>query len=269
MRRKNYQVLLALFLGIALCGSLAFNVQQWRRLAEHEAERGKNLRSLQALRDALRQEKVTQRRASVLNSAPVEELRAAVAQRDAKITELTQQFSDALASAKNLQTQLQNSNTKSQQELASAKELLQKTQQDSQNQINTLKQQLASALEDAEISRQRAAALETNNAKLRSETSAGSSLAAEVKREVAQLQGLDHRRDAYLTSVMRRYRDITSQFQAMGGVLDASRDSNANAFSNEALARIQDALSLANDDLRQLNDLNDQIRQLAKKLATH
>ncbi len=94
-----------------------------------------------------------------------------------------------------------------------------------------------------------------------------SARAAELGRVVADLQELDRRRDAYLTSIARRYHDITSQFRAMSGMLDSSRDPNASALSGAALTRIQNAISLADDDLRQLNELNAQARQLEKKLA--
>ena len=50
-------------------------------------------------------------------------------------------------------------------------------------------------------------------------------------------------------------------------MLDSSRGPNAGAFSGAALTRIQNAISLADDDLRQLNDLNAQARQLEEKLV--
>ena len=94
-----------------------------------------------------------------------------------------------------------------------------------------------------------------------------SARAAELRRVVTSLQDVDRRRDAYLTSIIRRYRDITSQFRAMSGMMDSSRDASSSACSSEALGRIQNTVSQADDDLRQLNELNAQARQLEKKLA--
>jgi hypothetical protein len=92
--------------------------------------------------------------------------------------------------------------------------------------------------------------------------------AAELGHTVADLEDPDSRREGLITSILRRYRDITSQFQAMNGMVGSSRDSNsASPFSDAALTRIRDAVSSANDELRQLNELNDQARQLEKKLA--
>ena len=102
---------------------------------------------------------------------------------------------------------------------------------------------------------------------MRSDNSAASARTAEFARVVAQLQDLDNRRDAHLTSILRRYRDITSQFRAMGGMLDSSHEPNSSAFSEAALTRIQNAVSSADDDLRQLSELDAQARELEKKLA--
>ena len=105
------------------------------------------------------------------------------------------------------------------------------------------------------------------NAQLKSSTDEGSTRAAEIGRVITDLQDLNRRRDLNLTSIMRRYRDITSQFRAMSGILDSSHDRSSNSFSGAALLRIQNEISLADNDLQQLNDLNNQARQLEKKLT--
>jgi len=53
----------------------------------------------------------------------------------------------------------------------------------------------------------------------------------------------------------------------MSGMLDSSREPNSSPLSDAALTRIQNAVSLADDDLRQLSELNAQARQLEKKLV--
>jgi hypothetical protein len=131
-----------------------------------------------------------------------------------------------------------------------------------------VKQDLESTQAELQGSRQRLTALQADNAKLRADASAGAAQAAELARTVAALQDLESRREALLTSIMRRYRDITSQFQAMSGMLGSSRDSNSTSpLTDAALTRIRDAVSSANDDLRQLSELNAQARQLENKLA--
>ena len=110
--------------------------------------------------------------------------------------------------------------------LASANERYQKGQEDWQRQLDALKQELDSAGAEAQASHQRLADLEAANAKSRSENSESSARAAEFRRVVTSLQDVDRRRDAYLTSIIRRYRDITSQFRAMSGMLDSSQGRN-------------------------------------------
>jgi hypothetical protein len=71
----------------------------------------------------------------------------------------------------------------------------------------------------------------------------------------------------YLNSIIRRYREITGQFRAMTGVLDSSHGSDSGSFSGVALSRIQNAISLTEDDLRRLNEMNAQAHQIENKLA--
>jgi len=166
-----------------------------------------------------------------------------------------------------LQAQLVSAGEEREKALASAEESRQKEEADLQSQIDTLKQDVESAQAESQASRQRFAALEAEDAKLKTDSSASAARAAEVARVLADLQDLDNRRDALLTSMMRRYRDVTSQFRAMSGVLGSSRDSNSSPLSDAALSRIQSAIATADDDLRQLSELNAQARQLEKKLA--
>ena len=130
-----------------------------------------------------------------------------------------------------------------------------------------MKQELETAAAEAQTSRQQLADLEAANAKAKGENNENSARAAEFKRVVTNLQDINRRRDAYLTSIIRRYRDITSQFRAMSGMMDSSRDQSSSAFSGAALTRIQNAISLADDDLRQLNELNAQELRLEDKLV--
>ena len=53
----------------------------------------------------------------------------------------------------------------------------------------------------------------------------------------------------------------------MSGMLDSSRGPNTSTFSGASLTRIQNAISLADDDLHQLNNLNAEAHQLEGKLV--
>ncbi len=268
MRLGRVQITLELTLGVALVASLGMVFHQFRRLASIERQRAADLQSLRQLQEVLRQRGLQKAPAEAESPAPPGDFQAALAQRNATIEGLNHELSEAQANILGLQAQLADSNEEREKALASANELQQKEKQDWQNQLNALKQDLESAQDELQGSRQRLAALEADNAKLKNDNSVTSGRAAEFSRVVAQLQDLDSRRDAHLTSIMRRYRDITSQFRAMSGMLGSSRDSSSSSpFSDAALTSIQSAVSSADDDLRQLGELNAQARQLEKRLA--
>jgi type IV pilus assembly protein PilQ len=264
--RLRFAVMLAL--AVALVVSLGMLLRRSGQLALLERQQAADSKSLQQLLAALRQRDLRKAPPEVESPTPPGDYQAALAKRDATIERLTHDLSDAQATILGLQSQLTNSNEEREKALAGASELQQEEKRDWQAQLDGLKRDLESAQADAQASRQRLATLEADNAQLSSTTSAASTRAVDLARVVVQLQDLDSRRDALLTSIMRRYRDVTSQFRAMSGMLGSSRDSNAGSpFTDAALTRIQNAVSSADDDLRQLTELNAQARQLEKKLA--
>jgi chromosome segregation ATPase len=238
------------------------------RLTSLQRQRAADLQSLRQLQEALRQRELQKAPVEVQSPAPQGDYQAALAQRNATIERLKRELSEAQANNVGLQQQLSESSEKGEKALESANELHQKEQAELQAQLDSLKQDLESAQAELQASRQRVAALQAENVKLQGENSAASARVANVTNVIAQLQDLESRRDAHLTSIMRRYRDITSQFRALSGMLGSTRDSNSTCpFSDVALTSIQNAISLADDDLRQLTELNAQARQLEQKLA--
>jgi chromosome segregation ATPase len=268
MRPGRLQFTLVLTLGVALVASLGLILRLSHRLAALERQRAADQQSLRQLQEALRQHELQKTPTEAESPIPAGDYQAALARRNATIEQLNRKLSEAQANIMGLQAQLLNSSEEGEKALASANERHQKEQENLQSQLDALKQDVDSAQAELQASRQRVAALEADNAKLKTDSSAGTARAAELARVVADLQDLDSRRDAYLTSIMRRYRDITSQFRAMSGMLGSTRDSNSTSpFSDAALTRIQNAVSAADDDLRQLTELNAQARQLEKKLT--
>jgi chromosome segregation ATPase len=268
MRREHLQFAVVLTLSVALVIALGLLVRQSRRLAILEQQQETDLRSLHRLFNAVRQRDFEKPPAEVESPVQSGNWEAPLANRNATIERLDRQLSDAQASIMNLQAELSNSNDEREKAVASANELLEKEKGDWQTQLGSLKQDLESAQADAQASRQRLVALEADNAKLNNTNNAASARSVDLARIIVQLQDLDSRRDALLTSILRRYRDITSQFRGMSGQLGSNRDSNtSNPFTDAALTRIQSAVSSADDDLRQLSELSAQARQLEKKLA--
>jgi len=102
--------------------------------------------------------------------------------------------------------------------------------------------------------------------RLRDQSSGDSNKLAQLQQYAAQLQDLQQRRDIYLSSILRRYRQITDQYRSLAGVMQAQR-TDAQGSGVADLARIQDSIAMAEDDLRQLNSLNAQAARIQKKMA--
>lgn len=83
-------------------------------------------------------------------------------------------------------------------------------------------------------------------------------------RILAELEELNRRRDAHLTLLLRRYRELTEQYRNLAARLESPGE-GAVSGSGE-LSRIQNLVSLAEEDLRQLQGLNAQAQALYKQL---
>ncbi len=102
--------------------------------------------------------------------------------------------------------------------------------------------------------------------KLRDQSAADTKKVAQTQQIAGELQEIYQRREVYLNNILRRYRQITEQYRSLSGVLDAQR-TDAPGASSADLARIQDSIAMAEDDLRQLTNLNAQALRLQKKMA--
>ncbi len=112
---------------------------------------------------------------------------------------------------------------------------------------------------------ERLAQLEASLRKTREELQSLSQRASAFGPIVAELSEINRRRENTVTSLQRRYRDITDQLRALAVRLDTQRDSPAAAVGD--ISRIQTAVLAAEEDLRQLNTLNSQSQQLMQKLS--
>ena len=83
-----------------------------------------------------------------------------------------------------------------------------------------------------------------------------------------ELDELARRRDNYLNNLQRRYRDVNEQLRALAARLDHYRDSiSAPSFSAD-LPRLQSVIQAAEEDLRQVQNLNAQALRLSQRLQT-
>jgi len=252
MRPWGKRITIELILGAACLASLVVLVRQSRRLAEYQRRLAMEERALKNSFDRLRQKELE----AVPPPAPIEEpdeaTRAGLSRKEATIKRLDRE----LAQARGIITDLQS-------QLAAARE-----QTDARARMDDLQKKLDDALAQTDITRQRVTALEQDNAKLKTDGAAVAGRASQVAQITANLQDIESRREVYITSILRRYRDIGDQFRAMGGMLDTSRDGNSSPCGGALLGRIQTAVSSADDELRQVSELNARSQKLQKQLAS-
>jgi len=110
----------------------------------------------------------------------------------------------------------------------------------------------------------RLAPLEMSNRALRKENDELAAKMAAVSRLTAELEDIHRRRDSYLTSILRRYRELTDQYRAVAARLE-NPETKAGAGGTD-LSRIMNTVSLAEEDLRQLQGLNAQAQSLQRKI---
>jgi DNA repair exonuclease SbcCD ATPase subunit len=266
MRPLNLRITFEIISGAVVASSLFVVLHQARQLADYRRQKEADTQSLRLLQEALRQKNLQRIPPLVTEETPSGGNQAEVAKREAAIERLDRELAEAYATIADLQSRLSDASDQNSKALAGAEERLQKQQADSQAQIQDLQKKLDDALADFQIARQRVAAVEADNAKLHAEVATDTGHATEFSRTVASLEDLNRRREVYLTSIQRRYRDITGEFRAMSSMLDTSHDPNSNVCSGAVLSRIQNAVTSADDDLRQLNELDARALKLEKQL---
>jgi chromosome segregation ATPase len=267
MRSLRLRFIFELILGGILIVSLLMMRRQSRRIADYQRRQAEDTQAWRLLQKAQqKKEAQTPPPATSQETVPAAEEQADLAKREAVIERLDRELAETRATLTDLQSQLSSSNQQNAQAVADAEARLQKQQTDSQAQIDDLQKRLDAALTQADIARKRSAALEADNSKLKTDTAAATTQSSDVSHTIASLQDLESRREVYLTSILRRYRDITSEFRAMSSMLDTSHDGGSSACSGAVLSRIQNAVTSAEDDMRQLNELNARSQKLGKQL---
>ena len=123
----------------------------------------------------------------------------------------------------------------------------------------------------AELSanKSRLAELESASANWKQESAKASQSAAQFDQTVSErLENLFRRRETFVNNILRRYREITEQYRAMVGVMDSRRDRQSAPVDSSDISRIQNAISLTEEDIRQIHALDAQVQRLEKKLPS-
>jgi chromosome segregation ATPase len=265
MRRLHIAAVSALGVALVAAGVLIFH--QFRQLAEVQQQRDAALRSLRESQEALRQSELRIAESMQERPAPESDGKAAIAKRDATIEQLTRDLNAAKASITQLQENLSASRNENAQALETSNQRLQEMRTDLQGRLDQLQQQLNSAQSEIQSSRQHITDLQKANDQLSTSNNEGSARAAEREHILLSLQELDRRRESYLTSIADRYRNLTNQFRTMSGMLASNRGQDSSSFNGPALDMIQNAISLTDNDLQHLGELNAKAYRLEKQLS--
>jgi DNA repair exonuclease SbcCD ATPase subunit len=195
--------------------------------------------------------------------APAADAGAAAAQQEAQrlrenLTQSSAEMSRLQGRVAELQSQIETVTTENHR-LSAVAEDLRKNAADADQTLEAL---------HAEVKKNsdRVAQLESLNTRLKEDTASRGQSAAELNQIISDLQGVFRRREMYLNNILRRYREITEQYRAMSGVMDSRRDRGAAPVGGTEIARIQNTITQAEEDLKQINALNAQAQHLQKKL---
>jgi DNA repair exonuclease SbcCD ATPase subunit len=114
----------------------------------------------------------------------------------------------------------------------------------------------------------RLAQLETDNARSKQDGASAKQSATQLDQTVSDLEDVFRRREMYLSNILRRYREITEQYRSLSGVMDSRRDRPSAPASSPEISHIQNAITLTEEDLRQIHALDAQAERLEKKLPS-
>lgn len=139
------------------------------------------------------------------------------------------------------------------EQLASIKEDLQK------------QQRIAEALDtELKFKSQRLTQTETSEKLLQEKLAKAEQAAKRNTVSTKEMEDLSRRREAALTSLERRYREVTDLYRSFSLNLQTRETTNQGGMQAGDLSRIQGALQQAEEELRQLRSLNGRVAELTR-----
>lgn len=113
----------------------------------------------------------------------------------------------------------------------------------------------------------RVSSLETDLRRARDANSAESRRNSQVAAILSSFDEVNRRRENTLTSLQRRFRDLTEAYRALALRLDTQRDSQTPVqITSAEVSRMTNTVQSAEDELRQLNTLNTEAQRLTRRL---
>ena len=146
------------------------------------------------------------------------------------------------------------------QEFAADRTRLTNAEAEARSQIGEVSKRLEEVQAERAGIDKRVRELEADNGRMREQTSAATQKAGQLSKLMADWQDLAQRQGVYLTNAVRRYRELTDLFRRMPGMVEVKGN-------GPELSRIQSVISMADEDLRQLSDLNVRLGRVQKQIA--
>ena len=137
-------------------------------------------------------------------------------------------------------------------------------QRDLQTQLDQANANVETLRHDAAAREQRIQQAEEALRKMRTDTAAISQKNTQLTKVLDELEDIQRRREAAANSIYGRYRDLSEQLRTLSLTAQSSNDGAAQT----DLSRIQQLISMADEDMRQLRSLNAQAARVNKKLST-
>jgi chromosome segregation ATPase len=185
------------------------------------------------------------------------ELLKLMAEKDEKLAAANRELEQLRAQVDELDEKVRKLTEESQRLAASDRE--------AREQLDTAKR-LAEALQTEMKGRNvRLSQLELSNQQLRQREEEARQRLARLVKLTEEIDDLNRRREMYLTNILRRYREVTDLYRTLNLQFATPRDGASPA--NNDLSRVQNAIYQAEDDMRQLQNLNSQVSRLQKDIA--
>lgn len=192
-----------------------------------------------------------------LESTRLEEVRQLV-----RVREQLTSMEESLAQAQDRIRELEAEGVRLQQEGQRVTE----AQGEMRTQLATANRLAESLQEELKSRTTRASDMESSLRKLQEEQRGTTDRAVRISNQLRELDQLNSRREAYLNNILRRFRELTDQYRTLAIRQDTTtRDLSANPNSPD-LSRIQNAIAMADEDLRQLSQLDAQARSMTQRL---
>ncbi len=114
---------------------------------------------------------------------------------------------------------------------------------------------------------ERIASQESELRRAKDSNAADNRRATQVASILSSFEDLNRRRENTLTSLQRRFRDLTDSYRALALRLDTQRDSQTPMqITSAEVSRITAAVQSAEDELRQISALNTESQRLTRRL---